>query len=268
MKFEVILPAPILRNHVQYFWKADVVSTTPHDFSIKSFADESTGLIVQHCNGKSSIFNTHLNQRIPEAFVYGMTTVPMHSQSRSPFSAIGVVFYPHAIQELLGVTTIDFTDHLVPLADMGLTNLSHELIYEPDPKSQLKILSDFLSRRVLLARQPDYPIRHAVQLIRSNKGQVRVQDLYKLSSVSPRQFERRFLNCTGVSSRHFIQVSRFQEFIRRIRSGDVKTLSEHAHDLGYADQSHFNRTIKRFTGLNPKAFRQYAKDGFLNLLAQ
>jgi AraC-like DNA-binding protein len=267
MKFEILPPPPFLRTHVQYFWKATVDSMSPN-FMIRSFADDSTGIIFQHREGRSCIYNESIGRNIPEAFLYGMTTAPMESQSHATFSAVGAAFHPFVIQELFRTNAVNFTDQLVSLEDLGLGDFSRPIIDEDDPDNQLKLLADFLSRKIQEMKRSDVAIKHAIIAIQNCKGQVRVQDLYKISDVSARQFERRFLSCTGVSPRHFIQVSRFQEFIKRIRTGDRKPLSHHAYDLGYADQSHFIRVIKRFSGLNPKAFRQYSKDGFLNLLSE
>ena len=88
------------------------------------------------------------------------------------------------------------------------------------------------------------------------------------SGSSRRVFERRFKARTGFSPALFQRIVRFQRCYRMLERGEVANLTELAMARGYADQSHFIRDFKRFSGLNPRSYFVKAParvDNFLRL---
>jgi hypothetical protein len=68
-------------------------------------------------------------------------------------------------------------------------------------------------------------------------------------AVSPRSVQRHFTRITGLSLRHVRQISRAREAVARLRTGEA--IADVAYELGYADQSHLTRDVKRLTGYTP-----------------
>ncbi|MEV1130275.1 helix-turn-helix transcriptional regulator [Agromyces sp. NPDC049794] len=67
--------------------------------------------------------------------------------------------------------------------------------------------------------------------------------------VSARSVQRHFERITGQSPRHVRQVTRARKAVARLRAGEA--IAEVAYELGYADQSHLTREVKRLTGYTP-----------------
>lgn len=67
--------------------------------------------------------------------------------------------------------------------------------------------------------------------------------------VSPRTVERHFTRITGRSRRQVRQIARAREAAARLRTGEA--IADVAYALGYADQSHLTRDVKRLTGYTP-----------------
>jgi AraC-like DNA-binding protein len=74
------------------------------------------------------------------------------------------------------------------------------------------------------------------------------------TTVSPRSVQRHFTRITGLSPRHVRQISRAREAVARLRTGEA--IAEVAYELGYADQSHLTRDVKRLTGHTPGESRR------------
>ncbi len=68
-------------------------------------------------------------------------------------------------------------------------------------------------------------------------------------SVSRRSVQRHFTRITGLSLQHVRQISRAREAVARLRTGEA--IAVVAYELGYADQSHLTRDVKRLTGYTP-----------------
>jgi AraC-like DNA-binding protein len=67
--------------------------------------------------------------------------------------------------------------------------------------------------------------------------------------VSSRTVERHFTRITGRSQRQVRQIARAREAVARLRTGEA--IADVAYELGYADQSHLSRDVKRLTGYTP-----------------
>ena len=58
-----------------------------------------------------------------------------------------------------------------------------------------------------------------------------------------------FTRITGRSQRQVRQIARAREAAARLRTGEA--IADVAYELGYADQSHLTRDVKRLTGYTP-----------------
>ena len=67
--------------------------------------------------------------------------------------------------------------------------------------------------------------------------------------LSPRSVQRHFTRITGQSPQHVRQIARAREAVARLRTGEA--IADVAYELGYADQSHLSRDVKRLTGYTP-----------------
>lgn len=67
--------------------------------------------------------------------------------------------------------------------------------------------------------------------------------------LSTRTVERHFTHVTGMSPRRVRQIDRAREAVGRLQHGTG--IADVAHTLGYADQSHLTRDLKRLTGYTP-----------------
>ncbi len=71
---------------------------------------------------------------------------------------------------------------------------------------------------------------------------------------SQRSLQRRFGRTVGVNPAYIAQIERAWQAVHLLKQG--KAITEVADELGYSDQAHLNRNLKRITGFTP---RQNAK---------
>jgi AraC-like DNA-binding protein len=95
-----------------------------------------------------------------------------------------------------------------------------------------------LVRRGLLAREP--LVRAALE------GQ--------MNGVSLRSLQRRFLYSTGLSQRAIVQIQRARQAMELLERG--KPILETVHELGYYDQPHMTRALRRLVGQTPAQILQ------------
>jgi AraC-like DNA-binding protein len=87
-----------------------------------------------------------------------------------------------------------------------------------------------------------------------------VEQLSRWTGISEQQIHRRFCAALGYGPKMFQSVLRFQRFLRLCeRNRDWQRLADMAAFVGYADQPHMTREVRRFTGKPPTALPNTAK---------
>jgi AraC-like DNA-binding protein len=87
--------------------------------------------------------------------------------------------------------------------------------------------------------------------IAGSGGNLTVKELQSELNLSERSLERRFKQHIGISPKLFTRICRFQASLSQLRTNKYNKLSDVAFEQEYADQSHFIRSFKEFSGLSP-----------------
>jgi AraC-like DNA-binding protein len=227
-----------------------------HTLSLPNFADGNPGLIFQQfASGK---FDCEQQKDIPRNYVFGQTVLPISLSVPQNCTIIGVIFYPHVLQSIFRFSAKEITDNVVDLHLLPAVpriNLSEQLWDMSTPAAQVQIIFRYLE--LLVNRNnavPDKGMQYASGKIMRLNGQVSMKQLQSELNLSERTFERKFEQHVGVSSRLLSGIAQFQASLKQLRNGSFLKLSDIAYDNGYADQSHFIRIFKRFTGMSPLQF--------------
>ncbi len=97
-------------------------------------------------------------------------------------------------------------------------------------------------------------IRHTLTRIMESKGQAAVEELAEAADYTPRQLEYVFRDHFGCGPKRLSQYIRLHCAVSYIVREPEKSFGVWAGQLGYSDQSHFQREFKRFLGMTPKQF--------------
>lgn len=224
--------------------------------SFQFFADGCPGIVYQQ-----STHGIALNSqpdRLATVFLYGQPVKPIQLDTFGPYRIIVFFLQPHAIMPLLGIRADELTDTCIDLSLLPVSggfSLQDQLINTNLVEKQVAILSAHLLKLIQLNRaKTDRMLDFAVgQLLESN-GRLALAELQQNLNMSERTFERRFEQYVGLSPRLFSRICRFQSTLKQLQSRHYQKLSDIAFDNGYADQSHFIRTFKEFTGVAPLTF--------------
>jgi len=87
---------------------------------------------------------------------------------------------------------------------------------------------------------------------------VTLEDLARIAEVSRFHFARQFRIRTGESPMGYLLRTRIERAKDVLRKDDGATVAGIAAMLGFADQSHFTRTFRRFVGTSPTDYRRPA----------
>ncbi len=254
--YRQLLPKEGLKKHVRFFWYME--GPVPKTFDI--VADGYPGIVFHQAEDAMTLEQNSSTRILPPVFLYGQTIQPIRLKTSGRFSMIGVNFFPHVTKSILGFNASQLTDTCVDLDLFPVSSqnsLTDRLLHSSLMEERITVLSNYIVD--LLQRNngdSENSMQFAIdQLIRS-RGGISLKELHRVLQVSERTFERKFDQYVGVSPRLFSRICRFQSALQQLKKGNYQKLSDIAFDNGYADQSHFIRSFKEFTGYSPMEFQQ------------
>jgi AraC-like DNA-binding protein len=113
---------------------------------------------------------------------------------------------------------------------------------------------DFLCDLIPHARTaPDF-ISQAARLIEDAGGLIPIARVAQSLDVSERGLSRHFKEVVGVPPKYFARIVQLNHAMTAFAQGNQAYLAALANDLGYYDQSHFNKSMQRFLHSSPQKF--------------
>jgi AraC-like DNA-binding protein len=253
-----IKPDTLLQSYVRHIEVLENDQENSLLAPLPFYADGCPGLIFQQTpNGMLINSTTH---QLDDFFVYGQTVKPIEFAPQGAYRMIIFYFYPHVVKSLYGINSSEITDHCLNLSLLPsalLMEIRDRLYNAKSATDQVQIISAYLIKVITTKNASvDNVIQYAINHILHNNGQASLKDLRSYLQVSERTFERRFEHHVGVNAKLFARICQFRASLMQLYKKDFTKLSDLAYDNGYADQSHFIRTFREFTGQSPLEFKK------------
>lgn len=254
MEYQQIAPPEFISSYVQYFW---VLKNHCQQKSFKTMVDGCPGLIF-HNSEYGNFFQN--DKKISNLFIFGQAT-RFAEISVGTSVTIGVCFYPQALKLVFGLNADELTDTCLDIDNISKTQgklLKEQLLNAGSVTAQINLLANYiyLNAERNQAHQ-DKIIKHILPLMMQSGGGMLLKELQQRVKISERSLERRFKQHVGISPKLFSRICGFQSTLAQLNTNGYHKLSDVAYANGYADQSHFIRTFKTFSGLSPYQFQNY-----------
>ncbi len=221
------------------------------------FADGYPGLIFQE-TANGLLVNPH-NKLMPPLFLYGQTLKPIELVMRGPYKLTIFQLYPFVLKSFFDITHKDLNNDCYDLDQLNNnigTDTLKKLNKAQDFEKKIKIISDLINTLFKNKKEElDLTIALAIKKIINEKGQLNIGKLYHELHLTERTFERRFFTSVGITAKQFSKIIQFQQSLKQLTVKDYTKLTDIVYANGFADQSHFIKVFKAFTGKTPLAFR-------------
>ena len=222
------------------------------------YADGFPGIIFS--NSTNPFYLNPGNKKLSDFYLYGQTIEPITLSTKGPFRLYCMRLFPFAARILLGVDPKVLNDDCYDLRLVENINTDETLekLYQTkDNNSVLELMAGYFHELLQEASvNPDYRIKLAINLILKTSGTVSIKELRERLAVAERTLERQFVKEIGVTPKQFAKIIQFSFSMKQLTEADYVNLTDVSYDSGFADQSHFIRSFKRYTGKTPKEFQQ------------
>jgi AraC-like DNA-binding protein len=220
------------------------------------YADGYPGIMFQVAD--KGLYVLPHNKKMPDLFLYGQTIQPIELEIEGAYKLIVFQLYPFVINSFFSVDPKDLNDgcfDLNQLQEFDIKKIIAQINNNTGFENWSNILTSFLFSVFQAKKEKiDFSIQQAIQLIINNNGQQTIKELREVLHISERTFERRFAAQVGVTPKQFSKIIQFQLSLNDVAENDYAKLTDVVYKNGFADQSHFIRVFKAFTGKTPKKF--------------
>jgi len=225
--------------------------------SLSFYADGFPGVMFQQSANRAFLNPGH--KQLSTFFLYGQTIKPVAISVEGAYRFIVFQLYPFATKILFGLNPIEIKDDCYDLISAERPEIKKEIqkLFNTSILSeQIEFIAAYLSKIA------DYnlvdngnKIGEAVQTIIQHKGNISVKSLTGILHITERTLQRQFEEFIGISPKQFAKIIQFNSSKVQISNEAFSTLSDVVFENGYADQSHFIRNFKSFTGIKPSQFK-------------
>lgn len=244
--FVIYKPRIELRPYVRYYWVLDSMC----EFDVLTYPIGCPQIIFHK---RSPLYIPELKCSQSRCTVSGQVKFSSRIVSCGDTKMMVVVFYPHCGGMFLGIPQSEFYNREISGYDISnrcLSGLADFIFDHDDDALNIAKLESWLMARI----NADVDIRRigASLQIQMQAPSTPISVLADTACLGKKQFERVFFKTVGMNPKEYACVVRFQKAMWMMQCGS-RDFAGIAFDCGYADQSHFNREFKRFSGLAPSA---------------
>lgn len=224
-------------------------------FSLPLFANGSPTLLFTSSKGVIG--------RAPAAHLtlFGQTVLPETLIIDEGFVLIAYFLKPYTLFSIFGITALELTDKPVELnllAKKGTAELQDRLLNAVSVENSVALLDAYLAGLIADAKTDNRGITYAADIIAGQPSPDILLRVQNELNVTERTFQRMFEKNIGLTPNLYRRIRQFNSAFQQLNAGNYTKLSDIAFQNGYADQSHYVRAFKEFTGITPKDYVNFA----------
>ena len=237
----LIKPDRSLSDFVESFWM------------LQNQSDSEKEVVVLP-DGRVDLFFSKSAKEPFHITLLGLGTKPEQTTVASKTLTFAISFKPLAVEYILHTTVEDILDSAKSLpADFWGFNRDDLADFDHFCKKASQMI------RELLKEKPDDRKTALFDLIYSSNGSMTIKELSEKVFWSSRQINRYFNQQYGISLKAYCNILRFRASLQQIKDGKLFP------EQNFADQTHFIKEIKKFSGVVPKELSKNQNDRFILL---
>jgi AraC-like DNA-binding protein len=253
-------PALPLRPYVQYYMLVHVrYDGLDPAQAVKPMPPAPQQCLYFYPRGEMNTFHYGQNREIrsPRSIVVGPQVSRVDLRFPPDHLMVCAAFWPGGLHRLLGVPVkelFDFSVESRALLGPAITEVEDRLTETTDYSRMLALVESYLLRA--LRRQPTHAAARPLDrllplLLPTGRTTASLETLAAEACLSPRQFERSFIERVGMSPKLYARIVRFDRAFRlKEQQPDLDWLAVAVH-CGYYDYRHLVRDFKEFAGVTP-----------------
>ncbi|MEO6000162.1 MAG: helix-turn-helix domain-containing protein [Chitinophagaceae bacterium] len=253
------IPAPPLNEYIDYIGLVHFVFPQNHIIPVKCFTPKPGNSINFFLRDPEYFYYPGENQttKRSSAIINGQHTGVMNRHVGREFLFLDIVFQPGVLFRLTGIPMSVLNDTFIDADTVfpkEISTTSEQLKNARSYAELFKIAEVFVANLINKSKRETRGIDKAASVLQQNRGAISIDWLAKESCLSPRQFERLFIERMGIPASQLLKIVRFDRAFHIKNIHPEKDWLSIALEAGYYDYQHLVRDYKTITGLTPTSF--------------
>ena len=237
--FKFYKPCKELQPYVRYYW----VFKSNQPLNTLTFPIGCPQIIFHK---QTPLYIPELKTAQSEFTISGQVNYPSHLYADGNVEMIVVVFQPYTLKAFLNL----------PISLLHNQEVSGYDLENKYLKQLAALIEQWLLSQIadVLTSKTAYNINRITAAIKRLfvMPAISVSELASAACLGKKQFERLFNEMVGANPKEYARVVRFQKSLKLLQHCSEDTnQAQLAYQCGYADQSHFIREFKQFSGYTP-----------------
>ena len=173
------------------------------------------------------------------------------------FLVFQIVFRPGALFRITGIPSYELTNSYIDAETIfpkEIKNINEQLHQAKDYIEMKTIIESFLWRQVQHQKKEAHRLDVVCNSLLNATQNFSIDSQAQAACLSPRQFERKFVERMGVSPKYFSKIIRFESTFRMKNKYPHYDWLTIALQCGYYDYQHLAKDYKELTHHTPAAF--------------
>jgi AraC-like DNA-binding protein len=253
------------RPYVEFYWRGTFAPGEEGLLSQRVVPNGYVELIIHLGDASCHLYRNGQWSSSATSILIGLYSEPYEVRFLNDVQVFGIRFKPEAWLPVLGIPASELCNGHEDLS--MVMGVAHEDLVEhvreaADIAGMIDHADTWILRRTMDKPYRRDHVHQAAELIRRAPTTLKIEELAGLVNIGQRQLERSFKQRIGVTPKQYQRMQRLNRVNRLLLHGLRMDLTEIAYACGFADQSHFIREFRLFTGERPNRFLR-ERDNYL-----
>lgn len=251
-------PSEALKPYVDCYWYQAFDSGLNMETPLQRCVPLGMTEIIFHLDRqKCVVFANGEWKELPDVFVVGVYKDAVIWKSHTDCKVFGIRLRPEAFQHLFSIPAAAIVNNYTDIHTFlgrDISCFTEKILGETLVSNLIAAAENFLlSQQKHTLRSSSY-FEQGARLIRASRGNITIEDLSAELCISERQLQRQFKESIGMGPKAYLRIIRFRHAYEYMQHNPGSfSWTDVSYDFGYADQAHFIKDFKQYTGAVPTA---------------
>jgi AraC-like DNA-binding protein len=256
MIYKIIHPSSHLQSFVKDYLLLHFVFDKSIPVPVKPFPANTSQCLVFYVKGFVTAYdlNSGIFETFPQTAINGSITSRLDFSVSHDYLLLSVGFHTGALSKFLQLPLTEFVDKRVDadaILNPEIRNVHERMANATSYENIVQIAEQYLWKRIQSLKTDFHPIDNIARLISDNPNSMTIEKMASHACLSISQFERRFVQLTGITPKFFTRINRFYNAYQLKDQNPNMNWLRVAVEAGYHDYQHLAKDFKQFSNVTP-----------------